>query len=130
MLKFDPEVLADADRLVAQIRAECARNEEPGAAPKTMRLVLDIPAEWATLAAWMYIREACRQKNVPGPRQTSIDIPPLHGHKMKAKLELRYALESWFYETLNLLGHQMHPILAEKPTKPGSNGAAEDDLPF
>jgi len=105
--------------------------------PKKMRLVMDIPAEWATMAAWTYIRREYRfngEHDKPQfPGNSAISFPPKYAHKAKAKAMFKEVLESWFnekFDTLFMLEDEsLFPFPARKNMKAG-NDNLDDEIPF
>jgi hypothetical protein len=106
---------------------------------KTMRLVLEIPAEWAKLAAWVYIRrqyQHSRENNEPPPDRPSwgIECPPKRGHKFKAKAELMAALDAWFENTLDSVEMMEHIVLKSLPPRremtDEERATLDEEIPF
>jgi len=75
--------------------------------PKKMHLVMDIPAEWVTMAAWTYIRREHRLSGEHDKPQflgnSAISFPPEYAHKAKTKAMFKEVLESWFNEKFDAL---------------------------
>lgn len=105
--------------------------------PKKMRLVMDIPAEWAAMAAWTYIRREYRLKGEHDEPQflgnSAISFPPDYAHKEKAKAIFKEVLESWFNEKFDALfrleDESLFPFPSRKNLK-ANNINLDDEIPF
>lgn len=131
-LKIQKVVVDDFEMLSERIHAQLQKSEE--GEQETIRIVLDIPIEIATLAAWLDLRGQSYHENRE-PFSTQIDMPPEHAHRKRARRALHDALTNWFHEELHELCTHSHAWLYEKPKpkpapKGGSRTDIDDDIPF
>lgn len=124
-------------RAVGQAVAEELMTEADS--EETMRLVLEIPAAWAKLAAWRYIRQQYRQKGEHEPTEAQptwgIKLPPERAHRTKARHHLHHVLDQWFQEAVTDLWNgeaweltDLRPDQIAKPLTKEERASLKDKL--
>ena len=113
-----PEAVKSADKLLEQLGDRPFNGEK-------FRLVLDIPAEYASLAAWLYYADNYHQdhsERFPFG-EVLVTEPPVHAHRHAARYTFRVAISHWFAGQHKSLQQSAHPVLF--PRKP-----LDDDIPW
>lgn len=118
-----PELVAEwdalSDRLHAMLRQtdsmQCGGEAVPGG--ETMRLVLDLPKEWAILAAWLELQGLFPSRGEARPLGRDIDPDPRLADWQRAKTYIGRALHNHFHDELHCLCVGAHPYLYPVPPR-------------
>lgn len=115
-----PQAIKSAERVLDQI------GERPFSGNK-FRLVLDIPVEYAVMAAWMHYADNFHQDHsdrFPFSGQIEVSNPPVYAHRQAARAAFSRAIHQWFAGQHKSLEQYAHPLLF--PRVP----IDDDEIPF
>lgn len=114
------EVEALADRIHAMLAAS---ENEAGSS----RIVLDIPNEWLSFAAWLEMRRRMRSAGRHGPSRFSIDELSAGTIRSLARHYISSMVVSDFHLELHDLSAGSHPFLTSPSDQPRRVSADLDD---
>ena len=109
VIELEPAMKADLDRLIDRVHREMSLSE----IDKPMRVVLEVPAHWATLAAWVHRRLECHYGHTLGPHDTDIGMPPMKGDREAAREMFREWLGQKFWDEFGMLYYNTAPYLED-----------------
>lgn len=118
---FDEEIAKDFEAFKERIHT--ALNKTQGGTGDTVRICLDIPVEFLSLATWLELHEKRRGLIINGKSEQVekaskklselINMPPIHTHKIHAKNYIYHELWNHFQMEFHELCTNIHPFFYE-----------------
>lgn len=118
---FDEEIAKDFE--VFKERIHTALNKTQGGTGDTVRVCLDIPVEFLSLATWLELHAKRRGLIINGKNEQVdkaytklselIDMPPINAHKIYAKNHISLLLWNHFQMEFHELCMNTHPFFYE-----------------
>ncbi len=116
-------------RAVRELVLELTETSKKEAEPDDkVRLVIEVPRAWVSLATWLSHRESHYKRGEWAPRYRVQGRFGIGHEKRWFKNQLHALLEHWFARNIEELAYETHPYLKRAPKSSMPN--LDDDIPF